>query len=331
MSSEIVFLFGAGASLAAGSTDHVSPETPPLMTQVYGRLARDFPHEWGRFSALAQHADRFRNDFEAAFTEEVLRHELPFASPPTLNLVEEQRTLAIHFARYRLARAGADLYSGLLSYLRAAGAIESTTFGSLNYDTVFEQAAVHAGYSVDWLNAQAMSRLRADAGLQFRPRPQTISIAKLHGSSNFVMRLDRHHRAIAAGSGVRIGGTITTLAPDELSMPGEAERFFKGDDHFPVMSQVSAEKDQLLAPGVISQIRSMWTEAVWAAATVVVIGVSPRKHDSHVWDPIQGGRAKMYYIGSEPDFEIWSSLKPERWRHLGEKWEAVDQATHVLG
>jgi hypothetical protein len=46
----------------------------------------------------------------------------------------------------------------------------------------------------------------------------------------------------------------------------------------------------------MTPIREIWRAAVPVATSVVVIGVAARKHDRHVWDPIQNSRAAVHYI-----------------------------------
>ena len=299
------------------------------MAELYDRLARDFPQEWGQSSSLAQYADKFRSDFETTFMEEVLRHRLWFDDPPTLNLLEVLRPVAKHCARYRLEPGGDNLYSQLLRDLQDTSAIERTTFGSLNYDTLLEQAAIQMAYGVDWLVDEATDMLQPN-GAALSPRPNAIRVAKLHGSSNFVTRLDGASRAIAASPGVMIETAITTLSPGELAVPGVALRTFGQDGYWPVISQLSPDKKQLLAPSQLLQIRSIWSRAVRAAASVIIIGVSPRQYDRHVWGPIQATRASMSYIGGERDFATWSSLNPEQWRHIAHKWETAGQVSGRL-
>jgi len=71
MAKRIAFLFGAGAS--KGASILTKPEPPPVMKDLYDKLAEQFPDEWGPTSRLGSHADAFRRDFEKAFTDFVLQ------------------------------------------------------------------------------------------------------------------------------------------------------------------------------------------------------------------------------------------------------------------
>src|SRR5262245_52718137 len=125
---EVVFLFGAGASLGA-DCGQVTPEKPPLMTEVYRRLAERFPSEWGASSDRSKFANDYEKDFERTFTEVDLRRrpEYPAGSPgaPGVSAIEAQRPLARYFSEFRLDSSGKDLYSRLLTFLRRSGIIES--------------------------------------------------------------------------------------------------------------------------------------------------------------------------------------------------------------
>src|SRR5580704_2908192 len=91
---DIVFLFGAGASRGAAA-GHVLPASPPLMTELYDRLAQRFPSEWGPSSDRAARAGRYRENFEKAFTEIDLGRapDLPpgVRGAPGLTAIESQR------------------------------------------------------------------------------------------------------------------------------------------------------------------------------------------------------------------------------------------------
>jgi hypothetical protein len=139
MAHRIAFLFGAGASV--GASKRTNPYPPPLMRELYDKLADQFPEEWGPFGLLANHSDAFRENFEEAFTEFVLkmpRDRSMGYTPPTINLLEGQRKLAIYFSQFTLDHAGADCYSNLIRAVKKAGVLPLCTFGSLNYDCLME-------------------------------------------------------------------------------------------------------------------------------------------------------------------------------------------------
>ena len=76
--SSLVLLFGAGASKGAG---HVQPDAPPLMSELYERLAEQHPAEWGPASDPGKYSSQFRQDFEKTYSEVVIK-EAPFTPSP---------------------------------------------------------------------------------------------------------------------------------------------------------------------------------------------------------------------------------------------------------
>jgi hypothetical protein len=90
------------------------------------------------------------------------------------------------------------------------------------------------------------------------------------------------------------------------------------------MCQLSRTKYSVLSPAKMTQIQSMWAEAVRSAALVVIIGVRPVAHDEHVFKPLQKTAARRCYIGEAGHFAEWSKSNAAGWKHLGEVWEGVD-------
>lgn len=160
---DIVFLFGAGASRGA-AVGHVLPDSPPLMSELYDRLAQRYPSEWGPSSKRAAHADRYRENFEKAFAEIDLRRgpDMPpgIQGAPALNAIEAQRPLAVFFSEFRIDETRKDLYSRLLNYLQRSNLIEACFFSSLNYECLFEQASLKAGRPVEYLLEAASAPLK---------------------------------------------------------------------------------------------------------------------------------------------------------------------------
>ncbi len=120
MEKQIAILFGAGASKGA---THITPSQPPLGKDLYDRLAKDFPKEWGSESRLGRYSDGLRQDFERTMSDEVCRWV------PSIAVLEWQRPMARYFARFAPDGTGDDLYSRLLRFLREHGKIQRAMFG----------------------------------------------------------------------------------------------------------------------------------------------------------------------------------------------------------
>ena len=306
---------------------YVLPEVPPLMRELYDRLAARFEAEWGPSSERARYADRYRKDFERTFTEVDLGRApgLPPGLPgtPGLTLLEAQRPLARYFAAFMLNDSGEDLYSRLLKHLRQSRLIERTLFASLNYECLCEEAAMKLGLHVDYLLDAAAAALRRPSKATDRKTglPDRIRMAKLHGSSNFLTEIDQHYRAIVAAASTSLEVEVTALALIDLQSNLES-RFAAthGRESFPVMTQVSVGKEDILAPSQIQQIRNIWHESASNAALVIVIGAAARRNDTHVWKALESAPGDVLYIGGDEQFIEWKACNP-RFRSLGLTFE----------
>ena len=292
MTTKFAFLFGAGASKALGM--HVKPRTPPLMCELYDELAIFFQKEresGGLFGIypnqfrkdLEQHADQFKKNFEEAYTEFVLKNTTNYALPGSaLSLLESQRPLALYFSRFVLDRTRMDYYSKLLDALDKAGNIPHTVFGSLNYDCLFEQAA---------------------------QKFDSVRIAKIHGSCNFIAQIDQTTKAILAGPNVHVEVRVKVLAVENLEKE-LVEKLLSGGQtiYLPIMSQVSHYKEQPLAPAAIQQMRKRWNDGVHDAKKIAIIGVSFNSYDQHIIEQIKNASGTVLYIGDEASFKMWQAV-----------------------
>jgi hypothetical protein len=149
-SGPLVFLFGAGASFGA---KRVQPESPPLMNQLFDRLAEKYPSKWGSPSRHWSRRDDFRTNFEETFNDLVWKPP-PFTTP-SLTLAEELLPIAHYFGGFTLMGGGEDCYSTLLRALGRAGRLKHTTLASLNYDCLLEQAAAIVGANVEFVTSDS--------------------------------------------------------------------------------------------------------------------------------------------------------------------------------
>jgi len=294
MTKDIVFLFGAGASYGAGE---VLPYSPPLMRDLYDELAQHFPGQWGPESQLASYAERFRNNFETTFYEEVLTFCKGVPRADSLSLLEKQIPLALYFSKFTVHEEGRDYYSRLLRSIKrdAAYDLERCLFCSINYDCLFEQAACVLGLKVSYSCDQAL--------------PDTIPILKLHGSCNFVTsRLSQRDRCTLSCQGVHFEIALSILEP--VAFQEKLARAVSGSspDHLPVMSQVSPHKELFVAPAQVQKSWHEWTEAISSSTTIVIIGVSFNPNDKHVVKPIAEASSRLLYIGDSNSFGEWKRV-----------------------
>lgn len=323
---KLVWLFGAGASFGAFEDfpEGITPHLPPLMHQLYDRLAERFPDTWGAGTRLGDLSEGFRTDFEGTFAREILHADhSPPLTPSSLTLLEAQVPLARYFAAFQPVTAD-NLYSRVLAAIERAGLLDDCVFGSLNYDTLFEQAALDAGFGVDWL-LSGWGDLAHGHGMTQGEQGGRVTVAKLHGSSNFVAEVPSGYSAlIAAGTAVeaRVGALDPRrdLAADlelrfNLMQRGTAQ---------PVMSQISPAKETLISEGQIGLIRQYWEEQVRSARTLIIVGAAPRPGDVHVWTPVRDSGARLLYVGRDFDFRGWATREAGS-VHLGRTFsEAFD-------
>ena len=306
---DLAFLFGAGASKGSG---YVEPYAPPVMNELFDKLAATYPKEWGLSSRLNEYAELFRCDFEETFNEYVLKNSTnwPPNAVSTLDILESQRPLALYFSSFTLISPKENLYTKLLENLRLTDVLDSSFFGTINYDCLIEQAArflgLHINYCEDWTEEHV-----------FR-------IAKLHGSCNFVAPIDPYVRASLAGGGVRGSAAREILVPtnklsDELAVKFRDSSSFRSNYYYPIMNLISPAKEEYLYSQDTQSARIQWEEAVRYATGVVVIGVRHNSNDSHIVDALVRTKGKILYIGDESSFEDWHSLN-NRFQHVGEKF-----------
>ena len=216
------------------------------------------------------------------------------------------------------APPGEDLYSRLLRALSDSGKIQEAVFGSLNYDCLLEQAAYGLGLHVDYSCDEIAS--------------SSIRVAKIHGSCNFITEpLSQHGKAMLAGAGVHYEVQVKFHRPVDLEQTLK-EKLSGRDDptHFPVMSQISPHKEHFVSPARIQAIRNRWSENVFSASIVVIIGVSHNPNDTRVLEAIQRTRAQIFYVGDKENFDQWHNMNT-RVEHIGERFaDAFDDLLRKL-
>jgi hypothetical protein len=305
---DIVILFGAGASYGAG---HVLPHPPPLGPNLYDALAAQYPKEWGSESHIGKMwAAQLRDDFERTMYEEVL----PRVS--SLSLLEWHRRIAEFFAICRLDGGRRDMYSVLLSGLRTRGLLERVTLGSLNYDCLLEQAMLGFRLIVDYMLDDFASQ-------------ESVPLAKIHGSANFITTDLFSKRAyITNANASSIECAFTALHVQNLERQLR-ERFSTYEPaFFPVLGLYSPDKPSIVAPAKLQNLRNILAERIKRAMAVVLIGVRPNPRDPHLWEPVAQSQAStIAYVGGEEEYQNLMKLQG-RVVHLAETFKAG--ATRVL-
>jgi hypothetical protein len=309
MGGELVFLFGAGASQGAL---HIKPHQPPLGRELYDALAAGYPKEWGPESHLHFFAADLRdNKFERTMAEEVCPRVAP------LSILEWYRPMALFFSSFAPDGTEKDLYSELLRALRGGRRLRTTVFGSLNYDCIFELAALRQGLTVSYQPATGGD--------------EAVEVLKVHGSCNFITEDMSRWRHQLTSPGASVEFQFRMLPP--AGLPETLGRVFSNREthHYPIMSLYATGKGTIVAPVQIWNIRNSWGARAREADMLVIIGVSPNPEDLHVWEPVRETRARVFYVGGKAEFGQWP-VSDDRKLHLGPTFkDASPELVRQLG
>jgi hypothetical protein len=307
MGSPLIFLFGAGASFGAL---HVAPCCPPLGSDLYDRLASEFPKTWGAASQFASLAHEFAHDFEKTLEDYCVLNGTSAAVTPLIDM-------ARYFAKFK--PCGNDLYSDLLKEICARDLVQRTVFASINYECIFEIAAQRLGLRVCYMGVDS-------------PVPGAVLVNKPHGSCNFLTK----HIGSTGWSAEMFAAQLSTATveagieaqdPESVgpSLDWLAAESMATRSRYPVMSNYATSKHSPLSPGGITRIRNAFSEQVNAADKIIVIGARPSDHDEHIWGPVRTSGKEVLYVGGHyedlktphsrplpPTFEgAWTSILHE--------------------
>lgn len=286
----VAVLVGAGASYGAGKGFN---RQPPLGWALFPELTDAFPGTWGE---VPEH-HLFEQNFEAGMAEVwgTLRADI----------VQLLLDMGLYFTQFRVVQNSDNAYVQLLHLLRDHGLLPSTTFASLNYETLLEQSAASTGMGVHEVPK--------------RGHKDCVTILKPHGSSHY----------FPAGNivydNVRVSYSESyydgPIAPEDWS--GSLRRY--SQNFPPAMSLYAAGKHSPVGQSFLAGVREQWRIAVMASDLILTIGVHPNMEDGHVWAPIlTGSRSPVWYIGGrapeDPYLEAVSVLG-SRFAHVAETFD----------
>src|SRR3989304_521582 len=152
---------------------------------------------------------------------------------PSLSILEWQRSMALYFSSFTPDSTGEDLYSTLLLFLRNSGKIKNSTFASLNYDCIFEQAAYNLGFQVDYSYGEM--------------EDNAIRVLKVHGSCNFITKDIQQSRLYLTNPNSHLACQMECLPPVDIGRALESKFLNLNASHYPVLSLYSFGKDSLVA------------------------------------------------------------------------------------
>jgi hypothetical protein len=268
-----LLLFGAGASF--GSVN-AFPSLPPLGKDLYDDLRKVYPKAWGILP------DDKRASFVPNF-EPGMKELWDSSWHGTADLM---RCLGDYFARFRLKDE--NTYTRLIEHLQFHGAIEGTTFSSLNYDCLLE-------YGI---------RTRRLEMCYDSPDPSTskkASVLKIHGSCNFL-----------PGNIAALPGTVSYSAKDigwdgnvMVVDPSQVGRYISQSAFYPAMAVFMEGKPVRSHGAAIAEMQKWWKDAVLKAKKIGIVGVNPNPADTHIWEPLAACDAELIIVGDERGYEAW--------------------------
>lgn len=284
----LAFLIGAGASYGAGP---VHPHQPPLGRGLFGELKTFCPRTWGRIKGAR--ASLFEPDFERGM--DVLWSQQPD------DMVDLLNDMGRYFIQFEPVLGKPTRYAELLFILRSKNLLASCAFASLNYECIFEIAALRLGLGVVFNPSP--------------PRPDIVWVVKPHGSSNFLPVWEPQ----GSGNVVKVQGS-GQIYDGPIAKSIEAARQRYAGNYFlpPIMSLFAPGKLTPSARGFIETIRKQWRDYVVGSDYIAIIGCRPNLADGHVWDPILESRAEVWYLsGPEPDYREFAHRLGGRLHNLG--------------
>jgi hypothetical protein len=243
---------------------------------LYADLARRYP-AWRDLPADLK--SEFEGDFEQGMLS--LVNGYSHSVGPLMRMMTE------YFAAFRLDGSSRDLYSQLLTGLGRD--VSQILFSSLNYECLFEGAVSLRGLRNDYFGDKPL------------PAGNT-HIWKLHGSCNF-----RAPGIAVAPQGVSYAGSGVSFSPHALEAMStqEAIAYVRGGGLYAAMCLYTVHKPIQIGTEVIEGLQRAWAETVHSAEKVIVIGTRPHDEDRHLWEPLAGTGADLYFVGSRDSFNEW--------------------------
>jgi hypothetical protein len=191
-----------------------------------------------------------------------------------------------------------NLYIKFLAELKDS--VSDIVFSSLNYDLVFEKAAIQSQLGIPSFerNSNTPYFLKLHGSCNFLPKGVTVKDIGFQGAPIFYM-------------------DIKACSSDEVIKfchePGQAL--------YPAMCLYM--KSKVAHFNAILELQRKWTDEISNAEKVLIIGVKPYPDDGHIWNPLSQTNAKLGYIGNENDFNDWkeSHRKDKDSKLLSLRWD----------
>lgn len=273
-------LLGAGASFGSGE---VLPCRPPLGNGddgLFSRLERHDPTLLKLPDALRK---AFKDNFELGMKQ--------FIEHSGDNVMGMQRLIAHYLAQFQ--PLASNEYVRLVNQVNHRRVI----FSSLNYDLLFEKAALYSSFNITY---------------SLEAREKSFRLIKPHGSSNFWpdADLEMFKGVTFSGNKTDVVASVKAIHPDLVH-----SKFQAVSDFSPVMSMYCEGKATKMCPDFINAQQSLFEDAVRTTTQIFISGVKIHLDDKHIWEHLSKTKASVTYIGLDsdrPDFDKWKNRVKKR-------------------
>jgi hypothetical protein len=286
----VLFLFGAGASKFSLGINN----PPPLGTELYDALAKEFPASWGKLPYTLQ-ADFREKSFESGMNR--LRYE--YAS--SISLTSHLKEMGIFFSRFIIDYPDKNLYYKLIKLFSKELLNRDIVLSTVNYDCLIERA----------IKSLASNYF-------YRGENAGIKLVKIHGSCNFISEAGKSVTGDISMMDIKERNQIETKIGEFID-PDDVEEALKKTFIPPVMSLYTQDKVILLAAPEIESMIKEFQVYVSSAKLVVTVGIRPNKDDKHIWDYLGNMSGALKIVCNEDHFREWNNYC-KKGEFLGEEF-----------
>jgi hypothetical protein len=270
----ILFLLGAGASRGSEKKEI---KTPACGVELFQDLQNFSPLTWGKLEQ--KYGKAFRDDFEKGMDEVLKQHPK--------DVSELQRSMAEYF--FNFYPSPDNLYLRIFHQLD----IKKTSFASLNYDRLLDQAILRSGFSPNY---------------KLDPKNEKeVEVCLPHGCCNFFLK----------GFDIPPGGLLYDY--NDHVFDSSDIKIIRDNDEFqnelklralpPIMACFNSNKTSAVGKRFLESQKIKLEKMVLSASLIVIIGVTVREHDEHIWEPLKKTNAKLVYCAGEgyKTFSVWNN------------------------
>jgi hypothetical protein len=298
--AKVVVLFGAGASAFSGPVRYRGElnKSPPLGCGPNGL-----------FAALLQEggiAANFPAQVQAALIEDFEAGMRFLERMPSTWHCAFQRQIALHLANYRIRPNNHYLELLAPPHMRS----REIQYSTINYDMLLDQALSRYGLQIEGCPRDS-------------PNLQFVTLLKLHGACNILMKIQNHIHGNEAfdspfGFHSPVGGNLGQLYLARSYREIEHWcRDYANEQFAPVVAQYVREKTFLTHAEAFEGVQAFWAKKVLKAKAVVLIGVRYVPGDEHIWKPLLESDAELLVV--DPNFdgiETWGINRARKPRHI---------------